>query len=123
MLPRRPSAFANATQSSRAVLLTRFRPGSGAGYVVLLKEGEHPRPGVLGCVGAVARPIVGVESVRRAGNPSLPAGSVPDFITYAKANPGKLNMATAGIGSSLHLAGELFMMMTSAWKTSSAPFR
>jgi tripartite-type tricarboxylate transporter receptor subunit TctC len=45
-------------------------------------------------------------------NPSLPAGSVPDFITYAKANPGKLNMATAGIGSSLHLAGELFMMMT-----------
>src|SRR5262249_34918219 len=64
---RRPSAFANATQSSRAVLLTRFRPGRGAGYVVLLKEGEHPRPGVLGCVGAVARPIVGVESVRRVG--------------------------------------------------------
>ena len=45
-------------------------------------------------------------------NPSFPAKSVPDFITYAKANPGKTNMATAGIGSSVHLAGELFMTMT-----------
>src|SRR5271166_208425 len=45
-------------------------------------------------------------------NPSFPAKSVPDFITYAKANPGKINMATAGIGSSVHLAGELFMTMT-----------
>jgi tripartite-type tricarboxylate transporter receptor subunit TctC len=44
--------------------------------------------------------------------PSFPAKSVPDFITYAKANPGKINMATAGIGSSVHLAGELFMTMT-----------
>ena len=45
-------------------------------------------------------------------NPSFPAETVPDFITYAKANPGKINMATAGIGSSVHLAGELFMTMT-----------
>lgn len=45
-------------------------------------------------------------------NPSFPANSVAELITYAKANPGKINMATAGIGSSLHLAGELFMTMT-----------
>ena len=45
-------------------------------------------------------------------NPSFPAKSVPDFITYAKTNPGKINMATSGIGSSVHLAGELFMTMT-----------
>jgi tripartite-type tricarboxylate transporter receptor subunit TctC len=45
-------------------------------------------------------------------NPSFPAKSVPELITYAKANPGKINMATAGIGSSVHLAGELFMRMT-----------
>ena len=45
-------------------------------------------------------------------NPSFPAKTITDFITYAKANPGKINMATAGIGSSLHLAGELFMTMT-----------
>ena len=45
-------------------------------------------------------------------NPSFPANTVPEFITYARANPGKINMATAGIGSSVHLAGELFMTMT-----------
>ena len=45
-------------------------------------------------------------------NLSFPAATVPDFIAYAKANPGKINTATAGIGSSLHLAAELFMRMT-----------
>jgi tripartite-type tricarboxylate transporter receptor subunit TctC len=45
-------------------------------------------------------------------NPSFPARTVPDFLDYAKANPGKINMATAGIGSSVHLAGVLFMTMT-----------
>jgi tripartite-type tricarboxylate transporter receptor subunit TctC len=45
-------------------------------------------------------------------NPSLPAKSVPEFIAYAKANPGKINMASGGTGSTPHLAGELFKMMT-----------
>jgi tripartite-type tricarboxylate transporter receptor subunit TctC len=45
-------------------------------------------------------------------NPSFPARTVSDFLSYAKANPGKINMATAGIGSSVHLAGVLFMTMT-----------
>ena len=45
-------------------------------------------------------------------NPSFPAKTVPEFIAYAKANPGKINMASPGIGSSVHLAGELFMKMT-----------
>jgi tripartite-type tricarboxylate transporter receptor subunit TctC len=44
-------------------------------------------------------------------NPSFPAKTVPEFIAYAKANPGKINMASPGIGSSVHLAGELFMKM------------
>jgi tripartite-type tricarboxylate transporter receptor subunit TctC len=45
-------------------------------------------------------------------NPSFPAGTVPEFIAYAKANPHKINMATAGNGSPPHMLGELFKMMT-----------
>jgi len=44
-------------------------------------------------------------------NPSIPAKTVPEFIAYAKANPGKINMASGGIGTSVHIAGELFKMM------------
>jgi tripartite-type tricarboxylate transporter receptor subunit TctC len=44
-------------------------------------------------------------------NPSVPTKTPPDFITYAKANPGKINMASAGIGSPHHVFGELFKMM------------
>ena len=44
-------------------------------------------------------------------NPSLPAKTIPEFIAYAKANPGKINMASGGTGSPLHVAGELFKMM------------
>jgi tripartite-type tricarboxylate transporter receptor subunit TctC len=44
--------------------------------------------------------------------PSLPAKTVSEFITYAKANPGKINMASAGNGTLPHVAGELFMFMT-----------
>jgi tripartite-type tricarboxylate transporter receptor subunit TctC len=44
-------------------------------------------------------------------NPSVPATTVPDFIAYAKANPGRINMASPGIGTGNHLAGELFQMM------------
>jgi tripartite-type tricarboxylate transporter receptor subunit TctC len=44
-------------------------------------------------------------------NPSVPAKTVPEFIAYAKANPGKINMASPGIGTTPHLAGELFNIM------------
>jgi tripartite-type tricarboxylate transporter receptor subunit TctC len=44
-------------------------------------------------------------------NPSFPAKTIPEFIKYAKANPGKINMSSPGVGSISHLAGELFKMM------------
>jgi tripartite-type tricarboxylate transporter receptor subunit TctC len=45
-------------------------------------------------------------------NQSFPVKTVPEFIAYAKTNPGKINMASAGSGSGPHVAGELFKMMT-----------
>ena len=45
-------------------------------------------------------------------NPSFPAKTVPEFIAYAKANPGKINMASGGNGTTPHVTGELFKMMT-----------
>jgi len=45
-------------------------------------------------------------------NPSFPATTVPQFIAYAKANPGKINMGSGGVGTSIHVSGELFKMMT-----------
>ena len=58
-------------------------------------------------------PVAGVVSTVNLllANPSGPAKTVPELVAYAKANSGKLNMASAGIGSPPHLAGELFKMM------------
>jgi len=58
-------------------------------------------------VASVARTTLVMEV-----NPAFPAHSVPQFIAYAKANPGRVNYASAGIGTPNHLAGELFKMMT-----------
>jgi tripartite-type tricarboxylate transporter receptor subunit TctC len=62
------------------------------------------------------RDIAPVDGIMRVPSvmvvhPSLPAKSVPELIAYAKANPGKLSMASGGIGSGSHVAGELFKMM------------
>jgi tripartite-type tricarboxylate transporter receptor subunit TctC len=55
-------------------------------------------------------------------NPSVPAKTIPEFIAYAKANPGKINFGSAGIGSSQHMSGELFKMMAGIDMTH-IPFR
>jgi tripartite-type tricarboxylate transporter receptor subunit TctC len=63
------------------------------------------------------RDITPVASISRTSqvmevNPAFPAKTVPEFIAYAKANSGKVNMASSGNGGAPHLAGELFKMMT-----------
>ncbi len=63
-----------------------------------------------------SRDIVPVASILRVPavvmiHPSVPANSIPEFIAYAKANPGKINMSSPGNGSINHVAGELFKMM------------
>ena len=59
-------------------------------------------------------PVAGIKRVPYVivVNSSVPAKSVPEFVTYAKANPGKINMASSGNGSVQHVSGELFKMMT-----------
>ena len=64
----------------------------------------------------LTRDLVGVAGIANAPfvmmvNPSFPAKTVPEFIAYAKANPGKINMASGGNGTSTHVFGELFKMM------------
>jgi tripartite-type tricarboxylate transporter receptor subunit TctC len=55
-------------------------------------------------------------------NPKLPVKTVAEFIDYCKANPGKLNMASSGIGTSVHMSGELFQAMTGT-KMVHVPYR
>jgi len=68
-------------------------------------------------VASISREPLGMEV-----NPSFPANTVPEFIAYAKANPGKINMASPGIGTTPHMAGELFMFMTGV-KMVHVPYR
>jgi tripartite-type tricarboxylate transporter receptor subunit TctC len=63
------------------------------------------------------RDIAPVAGISRAPNvmvvhPSVPVKTVPEFIAYAKANPGKINMASSGVGTSIHMSGELFKLIT-----------
>jgi tripartite-type tricarboxylate transporter receptor subunit TctC len=69
-------------------------------------------------------PVAGLLSVPliMEVNPAVPARTVAEFIAYAKANPGKINMASAGTGSTSHLCGELFMYLTGT-KLLHVPYR
>jgi tripartite-type tricarboxylate transporter receptor subunit TctC len=73
------------------------------------------------------RDLVPVASIERAPlimvvNPAFPAKTVADFIVYAKANPGKINMGTGGVGATSHVAGELFNLMVGI-KMAAVPYR
>src|SRR5438132_622877 len=59
-------------------------------------------------------PVAGIYRVHQVMDvhPAFPARSLPEFIAYAKANPGRINFASAGSGSVAHVTGELFKMMT-----------
>ncbi len=107
------------------------RPGAGAnlatetvvrapadGYTLLLANSSDMINATLyrNLAFNFIRDIAPVTAISRvpyimAVNADLPAKSVPEFIAYAKANPGKVNMASAGTGAASHLAGELFKMM------------
>src|SRR3979409_2257937 len=88
------------------------------GYTLLLATGPNPVDAPLyenlnfNFIRGIA-PVAGIIRVPMVIllHPSVPAKTVPELIGYAKANPGKVNMASAGNGSAPHMAGELFKMM------------
>jgi tripartite-type tricarboxylate transporter receptor subunit TctC len=69
----------------------------------------HRRQFLHLAAGAAAMPIA--CRIARAQAPSVPVKTVPEFIAYAKANPGRINFASSGAGSTIHMSGELFKMM------------
>jgi tripartite-type tricarboxylate transporter receptor subunit TctC len=91
----RPGASANLATEAVA-------KAAADGYTLLLLGGGRD---IAPVAGVFETPLV-VEV-----NPSVPVHTISEFIAYAKANPGKLNMATPGIGTPSHVAGELFKMM------------
>src|SRR5215475_10840650 len=108
------------------------RPGAGTnvgtevvvhaapdGYTALVVSSSHAINATLydKLSFSFVRDIAPVASIMRVPNvmvvnPALPARSVREFIDYGKANPGKLNFASSGIGASNHMSGELFKAMT-----------
>ena len=88
------------------------------GYTVLMMSAAQPINAVLyeHLNYDFIRDIAPVASISREPNlmvvhPSVPAKTVPEFISYAKADPGKLTMASSGNGTIVHVSGELFKMM------------
>ena len=106
------------------------RPGAGGdmgvetvvrapadGYTLLLTTSgntisasldDNPRFNFVRDIAPVA--MIGVSSYIMMANPAVPAKTLPEFIAYAKANPGKINMASPGVASGPHVVGELFKM-------------
>jgi tripartite-type tricarboxylate transporter receptor subunit TctC len=96
-------AVVNASPDGYTILLAGIPNASNAALYRNLKF-DFIRD-IVPAVGIVRIPNVVLVS------PSVPATTIPEFIAYAKANPGKVNMASAGTGSGTHLSGELFKML------------
>jgi tripartite-type tricarboxylate transporter receptor subunit TctC len=118
----RPGAAGNAA----AEMVVRAVPD---GYTLLTVAAVHSISATLyeNPNFSFARDIAAVASIIRTPlvmevSPSFGAATVPDFIAYAKANPGKINMASPGTGTIQHTAGELFQMMTGT-KMIHVPYR
>jgi tripartite-type tricarboxylate transporter receptor subunit TctC len=107
-------AVVNAAPDGYTVLLVNPANGINA---TLYKKLNYNFIRDIAPVGGITR-VPNVMEI----NPNLPAKTVAEFIAYCKANPGKVNMASSGNGTSVHLSGELFMAMTGV-KMVHVPYR
>src|SRR6516225_5813760 len=116
----RRSARAQAYPARPVRILVGF--GSGSAFDILARligqwlSERMGQPFVIENRGGAGGSLATEAAVRAAPDvlvvhPSFPAATVPEFIAYARANPGKVNFASAGIGSVSHMAGELFKTM------------
>jgi len=93
------------------------------GYTLILVSGSYGANGALHdlpydtVTGITPIILIGTTPLVQTIHPSVPVRSVRELIDYSKANPGKLNIASAGVGGLDHLAGELFKMQTGATYT------
>jgi tripartite-type tricarboxylate transporter receptor subunit TctC len=114
-----PVVIENRPGAGGDLALEEVARASPDGYTLLLVGNPHTINATLNAktklnVARDITPVAGVINIPflMIVAPSLPVRTVPEFIAYAKANPGKLNMASTGTGNLTHLAGELFEMMT-----------
>ena len=114
-----PFVIENRTGASGNIATEAVVRAPPDGYTLLLLGSNHAINSTLfdNLNFNFIRDIVPVASIMRISgvmeeNLSVPAKTVPEFIAYAKANPGKITMASAGNGTVTHVAGELFKMMT-----------
>ena len=114
-----PFVVENRPGASGSIATEAVVLAPGDGYTLLLVALPHAVNATL-CQNLpynFVRDIAPVAAISRDPdvmivNPSFAAKTVPEFISFAKANPGKINMASPGVGSSPHMAGELFKFMT-----------
>jgi tripartite-type tricarboxylate transporter receptor subunit TctC len=115
----RPFVIENRSGASGKIAAETVARASPDGYTLLLIAAVNAIDTAFGdkLNYDFVRDIVPVAGIYRVPyvmevHPSVPASTVAEFIAYAKANPGKVNMASAGTGTGTHVAGELFKMMS-----------
>src|SRR5262249_8913903 len=111
---RQPFVIENRPRAASNLAAEAVAHAPAAGYTLPLVTSVNAlnvKPGFAGRRGVVPAARLVQGPVVMEVNPMFPGKTVPELITYAEAHPGKINMATAGSGSMLHVYGELFKMM------------